>query len=93
MLKITEKSKRNLKIIAAVFVVVLLAVFSVVIWQTVVINNLSSEIASLKEENDSEENKNKELEEKIAYYESDEFKEEYAKYELEYIKEGERVYK
>ncbi len=93
MLKITEKSKKNLKIIVAVFVLVLTIVFAVVIWQTVVINKLSGEISNLKEENYCQENKNKELESKIAYYESDEFKEEYTKFELEYIKKGERVYK
>lgn len=93
MLKLTEKAKKNLKIIAIVFILVLVAVFAVVIWQTVVINNLSGEIASLKEKNESEENKNAELEEKIAYFESEEFKEEFAKYELEYVKDGEKIYK
>lgn len=55
------------------------------------ITGIQQEITTLQEKADRINGENKDLQEKIAYFETDEYKEREAKEKLNYQKEGERV--
>lgn len=92
-MKTTPKSRKNLIIIFALFVALFVAVFSIVIWQTVEINKLKKKNQQLDEQNLQAIQTIKNQEKEIEYFESEEFLNEYAKYELEYVASGEKIYK
>ena len=79
----TKKFKRNLKIIFSLFLVLALALFIVIVVQTIKINNKTNEVNNLKAQNEANEEILNKQEEEIAYFESEKFKSDYEKFELE----------
>lgn len=79
----TKKFKRNLKIIFSLFLVLALALFIVIVVQTIKINNKTNELNNLKAQNEANEEILNKQEEKIEYFESEKFKSDYEKFELE----------
>ena len=92
-MKTTPKSRKNLIIIFTIFVALFVAVFSIIIWQTVEINKLKKKNQQLDEQNLQAIQTIKNQEKEMAYFQSEEFLNEYAKYELEYVASGEKIYK
>ena len=85
-MKVTSKGKRNLIIIVSAITVVVLVLLCVIIWQTVKVNKLKSEINDL-DTKIVETNAELELKEsKVKYFESEQYQEDYKKYELGYCK-------
>lgn len=79
----TKKFKRNLKIIFSLFLVLALVLFVVIVVQTIKINNKTNEVNNLKAQNEANEEILNKQEEEIAYFESEKFKSDYEKFELE----------
>lgn len=92
-MKATKKAKRNLIIIFSVSALLVIALLAIIIWQTVEVGKLNGEIQSLDANNTQQESLIAEQNGKIAYYESEQFKEDYAKYELGYTEDKSSLYK
>ena len=92
-MKATKKAKRNLIIIFAVCILLALAMVGIIIWQTVEVGRLNAEIESLDVKNSQQESLIEEQNGKIGYYESENFKEDYTKYELGYTDKESTLYK
>lgn len=82
-MKLTEKFKRNLKIIISVFLLLVLALFIIIVVQTIQINKKTAEINNLKAQNEENVKILQQQEEEIKYFESESFKTDYEKFELE----------
>lgn len=92
-MKITQKAKKNLFIIFITCILIVSILLCVIIYQTVKVNNLKNEINSTHQQSIEAQEQIKRQQEEIAYYESDEFKNDYLKYELEQLEDGELIYK
>lgn len=92
-MKVTSKGKRNLIIIVSAITIVVLILLCVIIWQTVKVNKLKSEINDL-DTKIVETNAELELKEsKVKYFESEQYQEDYKKYELGYAENENTMYK
>ena len=79
----SKKFKRNLKIIFSVFLALAFALLLIIFIQTIKINKKTSEVNSLKQQNEASIELLQKQEEEIAYFESDGYKEDYEKFQLE----------
>lgn len=92
-MKITNKVKKNLIIIFSAVILIAVVLFGVIIWQTVKVNELNSEINNLDGQIAETNSQIAKQESQIEYYESEDFKEDYTKYELGYSETKNTIYK
>ena len=92
-MRATKKAKRNLIIIFSVSVLVALVLIAVIIWQTVEVGRLNGEIKNLDVNNSKQEELIEKQNQQIEYYESENFKEDYIKYEMGYTAGESDLYK
>ena len=92
-MKLTKKAKKNLFIIFVTCLLVVSILLCVIIYQTVKINALKNEITGTNNETLELQEEIKKQNKEVEYFESEDFKEDYKKYELVEFKEGELVYK
>ena len=92
-MRATKKAKRNLIIIFSVSVLVALVLIAVIIWQTVKVGRLNGEIKNLDVNNSKQEELIEKQNQQIEYYESENFKEDYIKYEMGYTTGESDLYK
>ena len=83
-MKATKKAKRNLIIIFSACILIALIMICIIIWQTVEVGKLNTEINRIGAENSKQESLIEEQGKQIEYYESEKFKEDYSKFELGY---------
>ena len=91
-MKITKKAKTNFILILCAVIFVVLVLFSIIIWQTVKVNNLNAEINKLDGQIAETNEQISRQDNQIEYYESEQFKEDYVKYELGYADNKFEIY-
>lgn len=92
-MKVTKKARNNLLKIFITALILLVAFFSLIIWQTAKTNKLESDLKDVTLKNNQTINENMLTESKIEYYQSQDYKNDIALYEYEKGESGEEIYK
>ena len=88
-----QKCNKKTKYFLAIAILLLVILFVVCIWQTIKIKKIDKQLDAVDSDSAKIEAQLQQQEKEIEYFESEEFKKEYSKYELEYIKNNEKIYK